>query len=87
MTIHFIVMICVFFLTYRKQFLQRFPTAIKISYKPGQLSQCSDYVTGWKIEVRLPASVEIYLLSTTSRLAVWSIQPRIQWVPWSFSRG
>jgi hypothetical protein len=50
---------------------------------PEQLSQCSDYATDWKTEVRFQQGQGkyLFLFTTASRLALEPIQPPIQWVP------
>jgi hypothetical protein len=36
---------------------------------------------------RPPLGSEIFFYSTSSRVALWPIQPPIQWVPWALSPG
>jgi hypothetical protein len=40
-----------------------------------------------EVVVRVPVGVKNFLFSKSSRLALWSTQPPIQWVPGALSQG
>jgi hypothetical protein len=58
-------------------------------YEPGECSQYSDWLRTGRPRGRstCPGRVKNFLFSTSSRLALGSTQPAIQWVPGALSPG
>jgi hypothetical protein len=55
--------------------------------EPGELSRYSDRLWAGRAVLDSQQGQEIFLFSTSSRLALGSTQPSIQWVPGALSPG